>query len=138
MSEYVRADALSGDPCTCFEPLEEHFHPIFCEWLAGFREEQVIFSSTSPFSEFFFIRTMFVQVVGEITQTVLSKCHPSLLCSFPHHRHDAMFAIEIREAQVDEFRDADAGIIEEPENGAIADRCSLGIRTGLMGRSTGE
>src|SRR5713101_1918309 len=51
--ENVRTDTFVGDPRACSEPLEEHFHPVFGERLAGLREKQVIFSSTTPFCEFF-------------------------------------------------------------------------------------
>jgi len=81
---------------------------------------------------------MFVQVVGEIAQAVLSKSHPPLFGAFPQHRHDPVFAIKIAHPQIDEFRDADAGIIEEPEDSAVAYRSSLSKRTGLIGRGTGE
>ena len=88
--------------------------------------------------EIFFIRTMFVQVVGEIAQTILSECHPSLLRSFSQHGHDPFFAIQIAHTQIDEFRDADVGIIEQPEDSSIADRRSFSKQPGLMGRSTSQ
>src|SRR6266568_128146 len=116
----MRTDALSFNTGAFFEPLEKHLHAIFGQGLARLGEKEVIFSSASPFVEFLFIRTMFIEIIGEVAQTVLSKCHTSLLRSFPHHRHDPVFAIKIRLTQVDEFGDADAGIIQEPEDSAIA------------------
>src|SRR5258708_35065694 len=49
-----------------------------------------------------------------------------------------MFAIQVVQAQIDEFRDTDASIVEQPKNGAVAHRCSFSKRTRLMGWSTGK
>src|SRR6266566_3082000 len=106
----MRTDALSFDTGTFFESLEKHLHAILRQRLAGLREKEVILPSAAPLGEFLLVRTMFVQVVGEVAQTVLSQGNTPLFRSLPHHRHDSLFAIQVAQAQIDEFRDSDAGI----------------------------
>lgn len=102
----MRTDTLSRDTSTCFEALEEPIHAILRQWLAGFREKEVIFSCTAPFRKFLLIRTMFVQVVAEVAQTVLSQSDAPLLRSFPQYGHNSLFAINIADAQIDQFGNA--------------------------------
>lgn len=95
VSQDVRTDALSLDPRTFFEPLEEHLHAILGQRLAGFGEEEVILSGAASLRQLFFARTMPIQVVGEIAQAVLSQRHPPLLRPLAQHRDDPVPAIDI-------------------------------------------
>jgi len=85
------------------------------EGLAGFREKEMIFPMAAPFSQLLFIGTVLINVIIEIAQTVLPQRQASLLRSLAHHGDHAMFAIKIAQAQISQFRDANASIIEQPE-----------------------
>ena len=63
---------------------------------------------------------------------------PAFFRPFALDREDAALAVEIREAQPAELRDADAGVVEHPEDGSVAHRGPFGDRSGFVGRGAGE
>src|SRR5579875_3576076 len=73
-----------------------------------------------------------------MTQAIAPQGYAALLIAFAQHGDDPFFAIQVAHAQVDEFRDTNAGIIEQPEDGAIADHCALGQWSRLVGRGAGK
>src|SRR6266536_637617 len=103
MSEDVRADALARNSCTLFETLKEHRHSMFGEWFTRLGEKDMIFPSASPISELLRVGSVLIEIVGQITETVLPQGHTPFLCSLPHPRHHALLAIQILHSQMDQF-----------------------------------
>ena len=119
MTENVRADALVRDASTLTNTLEEQADAIFRQGKTCLGEEQVILAGAAPFNQFLLTRSMAVKVVQKIAQAVVAERDASLLGAFALDDQEAAFAVKITQAQITQFAKPDAGIIEEPQDGAI-------------------
>ena len=73
-------------------------------------------------------------LVAVETPDEVVRHRPVFFRSLALDREDAALAVEIRQAQTAELRDADAGVVEHPQNGPVAHRCALGDRSGFAGQ----
>ncbi len=81
---------------------------------------------------------MLVQVVQEVAQAVLAKRDAPLLGTFPLDGENAVFAVEIRKTQSAQFGDADARVVEHPQDGPVAHGGALGDGARFVGRRAGQ
>src|SRR5258708_5196599 len=90
MPQNVRTHPLAGNSGTVLETSKELRHPIFGERKTRFREKNVIFSTTAPGGQFFFLWPIMIQIVEEIPLTVLPHRNAPLFRAFSPHRQDAL------------------------------------------------
>src|SRR5260370_26432496 len=96
----------------------------------------MVFSSTAPLCQLFLIRTMFIQVIEQIAQTILSQSDTSFLGAFPQDRDHPMLAVEIPNTQIGQLRNANPRVIQEPQNSTVAHRSSFSNGAVFIGRGT--
>src|SRR6266566_7051810 len=125
MPQDVRTDAFVYDPSPLAHPFEEHLHPILGEWHACLREKEVILPGAAPLGQFLLAWAMPVQVVEQVALAGIAHGDAPLLGALAGDRQQPMFAVKIAHSQPTQLRDADARIVEQPENGAIARDCPL-------------
>jgi hypothetical protein len=138
VAEDVRADALAGNPSPLAQAREQQRHPVLGERGARLRQEEVVLTRAAPLGQFLLVGPLLIQVVQQIAQAVLAERDPAFFRPFAFDREHATLALEIREAQPAELRDADAGVVEHPQDGTVAHRRALDDRSGFIGRSAGE
>ena len=138
VAEDVRTDAFAGDPGPFVQAREEQGHAVFGERGARFRQEEVILARTAPLGQFLLVRPLFVQVVQEIAQAVLPQRDAPFFRPLALDREDTALAVKIRQAQPAQFRDADACVVEHPQDSAVAHRRPFGDRSGFVGRRAGH
>src|SRR5260370_3980885 len=96
----------------------------------------MVFSSSASLVQLFLIRTMFIQVIEQIAQTILSQSDTSFLGAFPQDRDHPMLAVEIPNTQIGQLRNANPRVIQEPQNSTVAHRSSFSNRARFIGRGT--
>ena len=138
VAEDVRADTLAGDASPLAQAREEQRHAVLGERGARLGQEEVILARAAPLGQFLLVGPVLIQVVEQIAQAVLAQGDPAFLRSFALHGEDTAPAVEVAEAQPAQFRDADAGVVEHPQDGSVAHRRALGDGAGLVGRGTGQ
>src|ERR1700694_3138280 len=98
----------------------------------------MIFPGTAPLGQFLIVRPMPLQVVEQVAQTVLPKRAAPLLGAFAFHNDQAVFAVEITGAQPTQLGQADAGVVEYPEDGPVACWSAIGQGTDSPRRGGGR
>src|SRR5690242_16608497 len=73
-----------------------------------------------------------------MTQTILSESDAPLFGPLAQHRDEAVLAVEVARTQPAQFRQADAGIVEHPQDGAIAGGSAVSQRADFPRRGTGD
>ena len=138
MPQDMRADALVGDPGSLAKTREEHLYPILGERRARLREKHVLFTCTAPFGQFLFTRSVTVEVVQEVAQAVVSEGDAPFLRAFPPYRDHSVPAVEVAEPQPAQLGHANASVVEQPEDGAVAHGCAIGHLPRLVGWCAGQ
>ncbi len=98
----------------------------------------MILARAAPLGQFLLAGTVLVQVVQQIAQAVLAQGDAPLLRPLARDGEDTAPAVEIGQAQTAQLRDADAGVVEHPQDGAVAHRGTLGDRSGFVGGGAGH
>jgi hypothetical protein len=138
VAQDVRADALAADAGPLANAGEEHFHPVLGERGARLGQEEVILPGAAPLGQLLLSRPVPVQVVQQVARAVGAQRHAPLLGALAAHRDDPVLAVEVSQSEAAQFGDADAGVVEQPEDGAVAHGGAVGQRPGLVGRHAGH
>ncbi len=98
----------------------------------------MVLFGVSPFRQFLFVGPVPVQVVQHIAQAVIAQRDPSLFRPLSFHRDHRVLAVKLTQAQIAQLGDADAGVDQQPENRAIADRGAFGDRSRFVWGRAGQ
>ena len=79
------------------------------------------------------IGSVAIQVVEQVAQAVASKRDAPLLGAFACQGEHAMLAVKVRDAQPAQLGDADACVVEQPQDRPVAHGGPFGDRAGFMG-----
>src|SRR5690348_277822 len=120
VAEDVGADALAGDAGALLEAREHERHPVLGQRGARLGQEEVVLPGAAPLGQFLLVGAVLVQVVQQVAQAVLPQGHAPLLRPLALEGEDAALAVEVGEAQPAQLRNADAGVVEDPQDGAVA------------------
>ncbi len=86
--------------------------------------------------QFFSILTPAIQVVEQCAHSIAPKRHAALLSPFAKDNQRPLAPIEIRQPQVAQFPNTNAGVPQHPQDGAVASRVAVCDEALLLRSST--